>query len=102
MGKAEISLRGANLRVRLMFSFWRAGAIIRGTPQSTPVYDGRQLHLEGGRLGEVVDDDADVVELDLDAVEVDLVDDVEVGEVDEVGSSAKPFTKQERLPIVTK
>ena len=93
MGKAEISLRGANLLVSLMFSFWRAGAMIRGTPQSTPVYDGRQLHLEGGSLGEVVD---------LGAVKVDLVDEVVVGEFDEVESSARPFTKQERLPIVTK
>ena len=98
MGKAEISLRGANLLVSLMFSFCTAGAMIRGIPQSTPVYDGRQLHL-AGRLGEVVDVDADVVELDLGAVEVDLVDEVEF---DEVESSARPFTKQERLPIVTK
>ena len=43
----------------------------------------------------MVDVDADAVELDLDAVEV--VDEVGVGE-----SSARPLTKQEKLPIVTK
>ena len=46
MGRAEISLRGADLLVRLMFSFLRAGEIICGIPQSTPVYEGRQLHFE--------------------------------------------------------
>ena len=50
----------------------------------------------------MVDVDADVVELDIDAVEVVLVDEVEVGEVDKVESSARPSTKQEKLPIVTK
>ena len=93
MGKAEISLRGANLLVRLMFSFWRAGAIIRGTPQSTPVYEGRQLHLEDGRRGE---------EVVVNPVEVDDVHEVDVGEVGKVESSARPCTKQVRLPTVTK
>ena len=60
------------------------------------------MHLEGGRLGEVVDVDADAVGIGLGAVEVVLVDEVAVGELDEVESSARPLTKQEKLPIVTK
>ena len=50
----------------------------------------------------MVDVDADAVGIGLGAVEVVLVDEVAVGELDEVESSARPLTKQEKLPIVTK
>ena len=59
------------------------------------MYEGRQLHLEDGWL-------------DFDPVEVDEFDEVDVaevgedGEVEKVEFSARPCTKQVRLPIVTK
>ena len=46
IGRAETSLRGADLLLRVMFSFFRAGAIILGVPQSAPVYVGRHLQVE--------------------------------------------------------
>ena len=54
------------------------------------MYEGRQLHLEDGGLGEVVD---------FNPVGVD---DVAVGEFNEVGPLTKPCRKQESLPSVTK
>ena len=57
------------------------------------MYEGRQLHLEDGRLGE---------EVVVNPVEVDDVHEVDVGEVGKVESSARPCTKQVRLPTVTK
>ena len=52
------------------------------------MYEGRQLHLEDGWL-------------DFDPVEVDEFDEVD-GEVEKVEFSARPCTKQVRLPNVTK
>ena len=51
------------------------------------------MHLEDGRLGE---------EVVVNPVEVDDVHEVDVGEVGKVESSARPCTKQVRLPTVTK
>ena len=49
------------------------------------MYEGKQLHLEDGRLGEEVD-----------------VDPVGVDDVSEVDPLTKPCKKQERLPSLTK
>ena len=57
------------------------------------MYEGRQLHLEDGWL-----DFDPAVEVD----EFDEVDMAEDGEVEKVEFSARPCTKQLRLPIVTK
>ena len=49
--------------------------------------------MEDGGVGEVVD---------VDPVGVDDIDEVAVGEFNEVGPLTKPCRKQERLPFVTK
>ena len=83
IGRAETSLRGADLLLRVMFSFFRAGAIILGVPQSAPVYVGRHLQVEILTSREAFDGD---VGCGILSVEVE----------------ARPSIKQEMLPRVIK
>ena len=86
IGKAETSLRGADLLLRVMFSFFRADAIILGVPQSAPVYVGRHLQVEILTSREAFDGDVGCGILSDSNVEVE----------------ARPSIKQEMLPRVIK